>query len=153
MVQPDTTHRCLNNKIYFPCLIAKAIIQTHTHSEYVILLTVPWQKWLCESVTTLRYTYIHSLSRSILLCLLAFLFSGTQRTESDSPPYRIPLHNDLSPLSPLTSCSNHVPSSSDVSKELAISLSRHNVTVNNVHYVMSHAYRRVSNVPHNLLSR
>jgi len=39
--------------------------------------------------------YIHNLSPSILLCVLAFLlqkllFSRILRTESDSPPYRIP---------------------------------------------------------------
>jgi hypothetical protein len=85
---------------------------------------------------------VHSVSLSILLCLLAFmlqklLFSGIQRTQFDSPPYRIPLHNELSILPPPTNRSNHVPGSSVVSKELAMFLSRHNVTINNVHYVMS----------------
>jgi hypothetical protein len=86
--------------------------------------------------------YVHSLSLSILLCLLAFmlqklLFSGIQRTEYDSPLCRIPLHNGLSALPPLTSCSNPVPGSSDVSKHLAVVLSMHNVTVSSVDYVMS----------------
>ena len=92
--------------------------------------------------------YVHSLSLFILLCLLSFmlqkpLFSGIQRTESVSPPCRIPLHNELSSLPLLTSCSNHVPGSSDVSKELAMFSSKHNVTISNVHYVMSHDLLRL----------
>ena len=36
------------------CWITKA---TDTHSENVILIAFPLQQWLCERVSTLRYTY------------------------------------------------------------------------------------------------
>ena len=49
----------------FPCWIPKATdrqtdrqTHTHTHTEYVILKTFPRQKWLCERVSVLRYTYV-----------------------------------------------------------------------------------------------
>jgi hypothetical protein len=32
-----------------------------THSEYVILIVFPRQKWLCERASMLRYTYIACL--------------------------------------------------------------------------------------------
>jgi len=37
----------------FACWITK---DTDTHSEYVILLLFPWQQWLRERATILRYT-------------------------------------------------------------------------------------------------
>jgi hypothetical protein len=40
------------------CWILKA---TDTHSEYVILLAFPLQRWLQECASVLRYTYIASL--------------------------------------------------------------------------------------------
>ena len=30
----------------------------HTHSEYDILIASPWQQWLRQSTSVLRYTYI-----------------------------------------------------------------------------------------------
>ena len=47
------------------CWIIKA---RDTHSEYVIVIAVPWQKWLGECLSLLSYTYtalpilFHSLS-------------------------------------------------------------------------------------------
>jgi hypothetical protein len=40
------------------CWIPKA---TNTHSGYVILIALPLQQWLRESVSMLRYTYIACL--------------------------------------------------------------------------------------------
>ena len=39
----------------FACCITKA---TDTHSEYVILIALPWQYWLREHATVLRL-YVH----------------------------------------------------------------------------------------------
>ena len=42
------------------------MLQTHTHSEYIILIAVSWQQWLRESASLLRYKYTgadKSLSR------------------------------------------------------------------------------------------
>ena len=36
------------------CWLSKA---TNTHSEYVIVIAFPQQKWLRESASVLRYTY------------------------------------------------------------------------------------------------
>jgi len=52
--RPETTIRC--KKI--ACCIPKA---TNTHSQYVILITFPLQKWLNERGSTLRYTHISYL--------------------------------------------------------------------------------------------
>jgi hypothetical protein len=57
MVEPDrpqTTRRHMRSA----CWITKA---TNTHSEYVILIAVPQQQWLCECAWVLRYTYIACL--------------------------------------------------------------------------------------------
>jgi len=40
---------------------------TDTHSQYVILLALPLQKWLQERAKVLRYTYIACLVYSIKL--------------------------------------------------------------------------------------
>ena len=40
------------------CWITKA---TDTHSEYVTVLALARQQWLCEHVSILRYTYIACL--------------------------------------------------------------------------------------------
>jgi len=49
--RPQITIRCM----HFACSIPKA---TNTHSEYVILIAFPLQKWLRERVSMLHYTYI-----------------------------------------------------------------------------------------------
>ena len=36
---------------------------TDTHSEYVIIIAFPWQQWLRERASILRYTYIAGLVR------------------------------------------------------------------------------------------
>jgi hypothetical protein len=41
-------------RMRFACWITKA---TDTHSEYVILTAFPWQQWLLERASMLRYTY------------------------------------------------------------------------------------------------
>jgi hypothetical protein len=43
------------------CWILKA---TNAHSEYVIRIAFPWQKWLSERASMLRYTYIVILVHS-----------------------------------------------------------------------------------------
>ena len=55
------------------CWIPKAT-QTHTHSEYVILIAFPLQLRLCECDLILRYTYIDCLVH-INLCEITY-FSG-----------------------------------------------------------------------------
>jgi hypothetical protein len=40
------------------CWIPKA---TDIHSEYVILIALPWEQWLRERISMLRCTYIASL--------------------------------------------------------------------------------------------
>jgi hypothetical protein len=47
----DNIMRCMR----FACWITKA---TDTHSEFVILIAVPRQKWFRERASMLRYTYI-----------------------------------------------------------------------------------------------
>jgi hypothetical protein len=44
--------------IRFACWVIKA---TNTHSEYVIHIACPLQKWLHERASMLRYTYIACL--------------------------------------------------------------------------------------------
>jgi hypothetical protein len=41
------------------CWITKA---TNTDSEYAVIIAMPWQQWLCERASILRYTYIAMLS-------------------------------------------------------------------------------------------
>jgi hypothetical protein len=50
------------------CWLPKA---TDTHSEYVILITYPWQQWLHEGASVLLYTYIACLI--FTACEYAFL--------------------------------------------------------------------------------
>jgi hypothetical protein len=51
-------------------------ITTNTHSDYVIVFAFPWNKWLHEYYTMLRYTYIASLlNYSLVLAWLLWLFS------------------------------------------------------------------------------
>jgi uncharacterized protein (UPF0305 family) len=45
-------------RMRFACWITKA---TDTHSEYVILIAFPWQQWLRERASVLRYTHIPCL--------------------------------------------------------------------------------------------
>ena len=45
-------------RIHFACWVNKA---TNTHSEYVILIASPRQRWLRERATILRYMYIACL--------------------------------------------------------------------------------------------
>ena len=46
------------------CLITKA---ANTHSEYVIFIDFPRQKWLHNSASMLRYTYIACLLNTFKL--------------------------------------------------------------------------------------
>ena len=41
-------------RMRFACWITKA---TNTPSEYLILIAFPWQQWLRERASMLRYTY------------------------------------------------------------------------------------------------
>jgi len=54
---------CVMGRMRFACCVTKAI---DTHSEYVILIPLPRQRWFREGVSMLRL-YIHCLS-SILTC-------------------------------------------------------------------------------------
>jgi hypothetical protein len=49
-------------RMRFACWITKA---TDTHTEYVIFIAFPRQKWLRERASTLRYTYISCLVLNI----------------------------------------------------------------------------------------
>jgi hypothetical protein len=46
-------------RMRFACWIPKA---TDTHSEYVIIIAFPLQKWLHECASMLRYTYTACLA-------------------------------------------------------------------------------------------
>jgi len=48
------------------CWILKAV-NTHTHSDCVILIAFPLQQWLHECAWTFRYTYLYCLSCSVTL--------------------------------------------------------------------------------------
>ena len=91
--------------IHFACLIPKARTQTHTPSEYVILLAVPRQKWLCtilgeeyKSFSSSLCNLLHSPVTSSLLgpnILLNTIFSNTLRflsslnvSDQASHPYK-----------------------------------------------------------------
>ena len=69
---------------------AHCMLDTNTHSTYVILIAFPLQKWLHERASTLRYTYIAclvltettvSISHTLILCspdpTLSSLFDQT----------------------------------------------------------------------------
>jgi hypothetical protein len=45
----------ITRRMRFACWIIKA---TDSLSEYVILIAFPWQQWLRERASMLRYTYI-----------------------------------------------------------------------------------------------
>ena len=45
-------------RMRFACCIMDA---TDTHSAYVILIAFPWQQWLRDRTSMLRYTYIACL--------------------------------------------------------------------------------------------
>jgi hypothetical protein len=40
------------------CMLGKYGKNTDTRSWHLLLIAFPWQKWLCESASMLRYTYI-----------------------------------------------------------------------------------------------
>ena len=63
----DNTIRC----VLFACWVTKAI---DTHSEYVIIIVLPWQRWLRERV---RYYVIRAL------CLVTVLpvYATTSRSD------------------------------------------------------------------------
>jgi len=70
----------------FACWVTKA---THTHSEHVIHLAFPRQKWLCE-----RASILHSTTLSVLLIKKEQQF----RTPQEAPRAclcAIPKHNSL----------------------------------------------------------
>jgi len=48
------------------CWIHKS---TNTHSEYVILIAFPLQRWLHERASMLRYAYIACLVATLRKCL------------------------------------------------------------------------------------
>ena len=57
MVEPDRLQMTVQ-RIHFACWIPNP---TDTHSEYVILITLPQQQWLCGFASMLRW-YVHCLS-------------------------------------------------------------------------------------------
>ena len=46
-------------RMWFSCLITKA---TNAHSEYVIVIALPLQQWLCERPSVSRYMYTACLA-------------------------------------------------------------------------------------------
>ena len=61
----------------FACWITKA---TNTHSECVIFIAFPWQQWLHERASMLRYTYI-----ACLVCLNSQWNSRLQKIPLNEP--------------------------------------------------------------------
>jgi hypothetical protein len=57
IVEPDWPQIAVG-RMPIACRIAKA---TNTHSEYIILIAFPLQKWLRERASMLCYTYITCL--------------------------------------------------------------------------------------------
>jgi hypothetical protein len=55
IVEPDRRHVNTSRRMRVACCIPKA---TNTHSEYVILISLPLQQWLHERVSALHYVYI-----------------------------------------------------------------------------------------------
>jgi hypothetical protein len=55
IVEPDRRHVNTTQRMRFECCVPKA---TNTHSEYVILISLPLQQWLHEHASVLHYTYI-----------------------------------------------------------------------------------------------
>ena len=58
----QATDDTIIQRVRFTCWITKA---TDTQSEYLVDIAFPWQKWVREGATVLRYTYI-----ACLVCLL-----------------------------------------------------------------------------------
>jgi len=54
----QATDENIIRRIGFAWRITKAI---DTLSEYVIFTAFPWQQWLCERASVLRYTYVACL--------------------------------------------------------------------------------------------
>jgi hypothetical protein len=61
VVQPDRPQMTIW-RMRISCWTPKA---TNTHSQYVILIAFPRQKWLCERASMLRYTYIACLVKRL----------------------------------------------------------------------------------------
>jgi hypothetical protein len=59
----QATDKNIIRRMRFACWITKAT-HTHTHSEYIILIVLPWRQWLLEDASMLRYTYITSLVKN-----------------------------------------------------------------------------------------
>ena len=57
-------------RMRIPCCIINA---TNTHSEYVITIASPRQKWLHERASVLSYTHVHA-------CIVDKMSSGKQYT-------------------------------------------------------------------------
>jgi len=55
IVDPDRRHVNKTRRMRVACRIPKA---TNTHSEYVILISLPLQQWLHERASFLHYIYI-----------------------------------------------------------------------------------------------
>jgi len=53
MVEPDRPQMAIW-RLRISCFVTKS---TNTHSDYVILIALPLQKWLHERVSLLRCTY------------------------------------------------------------------------------------------------
>ena len=63
MVQPhrqQLTNQYGAEKVRFACRVTKA--RTQKHTLYLVLLVFPWQQWLRERASMLRFTYRHCLS-------------------------------------------------------------------------------------------
>ena len=61
-----TAGQATDDNMRIACRITKA---TNTHSVYVILIAFPFQQWLHERASLLRYTYIASFFLFFLLLL------------------------------------------------------------------------------------
>ena len=60
------------NKKQCMCIACWITNATNPHSEYVLLMALPWQQWLCKQASMVCYTYI--------ACLLYLIISITLPT-------------------------------------------------------------------------
>ena len=83
-VQPDRPQMTIW-RMRTACWIPK---DTNTHSEYIILVTLPLQQWLHERVSVFHYTYIACLISSCpqrpsthQFCKYQRIFAGAERID------------------------------------------------------------------------
>jgi hypothetical protein len=82
MVQTDSLQINVAGRMCSALWITKV---TKPHSEYIILITLPPQQWLCEGASMLRYTYIACLIRTHICTLQTRRLTSICGRSHDSP--------------------------------------------------------------------